>query len=724
MSANGSGKKQKKRSKPADEHAQVPAADAGKVADSKDSKTPTKAGSGATASSSSSGSSGGAAGVTATHVNAEMSDAGAASGSGAEGRKVKKAQRTGGKKAANETPVGLEPESLEDLPFEDENPDDVDSEDERIIAQVEKMRLEGKKIGDEADDSDEDAAAVAAADKLKTTGELRLPKKPAKAPTAGTAAPAQASASSSGSAAMDDTTTAGSGGADADGDEDDDDDDDDDGAGASGSRVGGSNKRQPQPKVWRPVDGMADGEQLEYDAKFYSCYHALRADWPCLSFDIIRDRMGDLRTKWPATLYLATGTQAERGADNKILIMKVSDIHRTKHDDDDPDEDEDDDGVDDEDHTDDDPLLATHTIDCDGEVNRIRAMPQLSNFLASWHSTGKVHIWDASKQLASLDKDGPGTKKIPTVPIFTFQHTYEEKIAAKGRGGGAAAAGRSVRKPAEGFALDWCPTAPGRLASGDHKAGLHVWEYRESTWVVDGAFHDHTGSIEDIQWSPNEPNVFATCSADLTIRIWDTRQSNKKSIRFVVAHKEDVNVISWNKKTPAFLVSGSDDCSVKIWDFRKFTSNSAIAQFKYHTKPITSVEWHPHEDSVFAASSADDSVSVWDLALERDADFKAEGAALDEKEYPPQLYFVHQGQHNIKEVHFHPQIPAMMLSTAEDGFNIFKPSNMELTGDQLKNLAQPYKATAAAPPPASAATAAAGAAAAAAVASAAATKKA
>jgi ribosome assembly protein RRB1 len=139
------------------------------------------------------------------------------------------------------------------------------------------------------------------------------------------------------------------------------------------------------------------------------------------------------------------------------------------------------------------------------------------------------------------------------------------------------------------------------------------------------------------------------------------------------AHEKDVNVIHWNRKDPAFIASGGDDFALKIWDLRSFQGES-VAEFKHHHKgPICSVEWSPHESSVLASVGEDDQVAIWDLAVERDPEEKAD---LDEKDVPPQLLFVHQGQQDIKEVHWHPQIPGTLFSTSATGFNVFKPTNL------------------------------------------------
>lgn len=103
------------------------------------------------------------------------------------------------------------------------------------------------------------------------------------------------------------------------------------------------------------------------------------------------------------------------------------------------------------------------------------------------------------------------------------------------------------------------------------------------------------------------------------------------------------------------------------------TDPTPVASFNWHRAPITSIEWHPTEDSIFAASGSDDQVTLWDLAVELDDDEMTDSAgAPNEHHIPPQLLFVHQGQKDVKEVHWHPQIPGAVISTALDGFNIFK----------------------------------------------------
>lgn len=101
-----------------------------------------------------------------------------------------------------------------------------------------------------------------------------------------------------------------------------------------------------------------------------------------------------------------------------------------------------------------------------------------------------------------------------------------------------------------------------------------------------------------------------------------------------------------------------------------------LAHFTYHRGPITSIEWAPHDESVIALCSADNQLTVWDLSVEADDTAVAAQAGADPAlaEYPPQLLFIHQGQFNMKELHFHPQIPGALASTAENGFNIFKPA--------------------------------------------------
>lgn len=291
---------------------------------------------------------------------------------------------------------------------------------------------------------------------------------------------------------------------------------------------------------------------------------------------------------------------------------------------------------------------------------------------ASWSETGIVSIWDLTKQLQAVEdkKTNELFSKLRNLPkpIFSFRGHRQE-----------------------GYGLDWSPVNTGYLASGDRINNIHIWKPLEAySWHVDQIpLTGHTDSVEDIQWSPTEGNILATCSVDKSIRIWDTRAPHSKACVLTLqdAHDADVNVISWNKNETVFLLSGGDDGVIKTWDLRSFAKGpkkpSAIATFKHHTAPITSIEWHATDSTVFAASSDDNQITLWDLAVERDDEEDHTAVSLSNerdneqdieqvKQLPPQLLFVHQGADEVKELHWHKQMPGLVIATALSGFDVFR----------------------------------------------------
>jgi ribosome assembly protein RRB1 len=138
--------------------------------------------------------------------------------------------------------------------------------------------------------------------------------------------------------------------------------------------------------------------------------------------------------------------------------------------------------------------------------------------------------------------------------------------------------------------------------------------------------------------------------------------------------------------TTYMLASGGDDGALAVWDLRAVAkaggaagASTAAARIAHHRAPITSVEWSPHESSVLVTTGEDAACCVWDLAVERDPDEEAAlgaGTAVAPDALPPQLLFVHAGQADVKEAHWHGQIPGLLVTTAGDGFNVWKPANV------------------------------------------------
>jgi ribosome assembly protein RRB1 len=397
-----------------------------------------------------------------------------------------------------------------------------------------------------------------------------------------------------------------------------------DGKSIDGSEDEAGDQSNSQKKPWRPgVDTLEAGEVLDFDHSAYHMMHAMQVEYPCMSFFIVHDKLGVNRSKYPHTIYIVTGTQAPQGEGNRVAIMKVSDLNRLQQDDS---EDEGDDDEDDNADPEDDPIVEMKWVPHSGCVNRVRSVQQEGKlFVATWAEEGVVRLYNFSSAWQALDE--PGTvADLKETPLYTNRsHTTE------------------------GFALDWSPHNTLRLLSGDNFKSIYETVCTNSSWKTEGLpYLGHTSSVEDIQWSPTEASVFASCSSDKTVKIWDTRQ--RKAVLSVVAHESDVNAIAWNKKVAYLLGSGSDDNSLKIWDLRNFKQGQSVAHFQYHNDQICSLEWNPHDDTQILAAGADNQVTIWDLSLEAD-----EGET-DEEDIPPQLFFDHM-QADVKEAHWHPQLP-------------------------------------------------------------------
>ncbi|KAJ5127895.1 Ribosome assembly protein rrb1 [Penicillium atrosanguineum] len=387
---------------------------------------------------------------------------------------------------------------------------------------------------------------------------------------------------------------------------------------------------------------LAPGETLSPDPSTYDMLHALNTPWPCLSFDIIRDSLGDNRKTFPATVYAVAGTQADgtKAKDNELMVLKMSGLSKMERENEDSESDSDDDDDMGE------PILE-HNL-------RITPSPP-QTLTATMLENSQILIHDVTAHLQSFDV--PGTVLPPSAnkPLSTLR-----------------------MHKSEGYALDWSPLQPlGKLLTGDNDGLIYATTRTEGGgWVTDSRpFTAHQSSVEELQWSPNEKNVFASASSDGSVKVWDVRSKSRKPAVDVMISKTDVNVMSWANQTFHLLATGADDGQWAVWDLRHWKPNNAgqisaspVASFDFHKEPITSIEWHPTDDSVVAVGSADNTVTLWDLAVELDDEESRQAGMAD---IPPQLLFVHYME-SVKEVHWHNQMPGALMATGGSGFSVFK----------------------------------------------------
>ena len=226
-------------------------------------------------------------------------------------------------------------------------------------------------------------------------------------------------------------------------------------------------QQQQQSSIYLPHKSKPLGpdEVLEADPTVYEMLHNINLPWPCLTVDILPDSLGNERRSYPATVYLATATQAAKAKDNELLAMKASSLAKTlvKDENEEDEEDEDDD-----DDVDSDPILDSESIPLRHTTNRIRVSPhaqQTGEYLtASMSENGEVYIFDLLAQYKAFDTPGYMIPKSSKRPIHT--------IRAHGN--------------VEGYGLDWSPLVnTGALLSGDMSGRIYLTNRTTSSWTTD-----------------------------------------------------------------------------------------------------------------------------------------------------------------------------------------------------------------------------------------------
>ncbi|KPA81134.1 hypothetical protein ABB37_04481 [Leptomonas pyrrhocoris] len=432
--------------------------------------------------------------------------------------------------------------------------------------------------------------------------------------------------------------------------------------------------------------------KLEFSNKAYDAFFQLRTEYPCLSFDIVKDNK-DNHTRYPLSTLLVCGTQADENARNELLLLHITNMCRTKFDvasDNESEEEDyigdegasgdDEDGDEAEEVNDGEPVVHHRTIKHYGTANRVRCCPQNnpasgSQLVAVWSDAGHVQVFDVESDVRALTDFSNWSKE-------QAQSWKKPEQAGQKKAQPLKFCTPSTSHKTEGYGLDWSPVKQHVFASGDCAGALFVWQPTEDGRWKNAASSTVAGamSIEEIQWSPTQADVLITARAGGVVEVWDTRDMRASKISFQ-ADPSDINVADWNRARQAshLLVTGAESGAVAVWDLRRVASADPIQRIALHRKAITSVEFAPHNESVLSVASDDGRCTLWDLSLERDANEEQEAVgelfSSKLKEYPDQLMFQHQGLVHPKEAHWHMQIPGLVVTTDYEGLNLFRPMN-------------------------------------------------
>lgn len=380
--------------------------------------------------------------------------------------------------------------------------------------------------------------------------------------------------------------------------------------------------------------------------KLYNFNASQSLEWPCLSCAWLPDRKNIDPDRDYSLQYVAVSTQAPPSRQNYVNILEFAIPIE-------PDDNEDDDGLfgHNADYSDEDDERAAYgttrnpamffknvkghsridqTVPVDGQVLKLRTMPQNTDIMAVKLTNGFVCIYDLAMRQQAQDQG----QTVPTAPDLQL---------------------RGHRKA--GFGLDWHKSSTGLIASGSDDGLVMFWNIEDQIRSISDPqpgssgvetlrstdrdvrpihiFEGHKDVVHDVSWHGAESHLLGSASGDNSIRLWDTRLKTS-ILEFANAHRVSTNALQFHPLASFQIASGGHDNIVKLWDIRK--NNKEVHQLVFHSGPITSLDWASFSESVLASGSHDGRVVIWDLEK-----VHAPDNYNDEESAPVELSFVHLG---------------------------------------------------------------------------------
>ncbi|KAL3235267.1 Histone acetyltransferase type B subunit 2 [Nakaseomyces bracarensis] len=258
------------------------------------------------------------------------------------------------------------------------------------------------------------------------------------------------------------------------------------------------------------------------------------------------------------------------------------------------------------------------------EITRARYMPADDNIIATINGSGKMFIYDRSKD----SEEGL---------LSTLSYHTEN-----------------------GYGLSFNPLEENKLLSGSDDSNVAIWDISrfekdiKPLFTIEAA---HNDIVNDVKWHMFDSNIFGTVAEDSTMKLFDQR-SQKETIS--VTSKQAYNTLAFSPFARNLFAAAGTENLVYLYDMRN--TAQPLYAMTGHEDAVTSLEFDPSNDGIIVSAGADRRVIVWDIeeiGAEQQQDELEDGA--------PEILMIHAGHRSaINDISINPNIPWLTASTEEE----------------------------------------------------------